>query len=289
MFGSLVELGDEVLIPGPSYPPYISFVRYFGGTPVEYRTIEEDGWQPDIQDLESKINEKTKAVVIINPNNPTGAKYSRQTLQKMIDVIAQHKGLFLISDEIYDQMVYDDFTSPCKVAGDEIPYVQMNGISKCYLAPGWRIGSLNFSNNKDADGIYDGCIRQARIRLCASAPAQWAYEAALQGSHDHIKETMSKLKERRDFSYKRVNEIEGMSMAKPEGAFYMFPKIEDFRYSGNDKQFVLDLLHEKNVLFVNGSGFGKEYGSGHIRSVYLPPIDVLENAFDRLEDFLKGR
>jgi len=284
LFGSMIENGDEILVPGPSYPPYISFVRYFGGEAIEYRTIEEEGWQPDLNDLESKITEKTKAVVIINPNNPTGAAYSKATLQKIIDIIAPHN-IPIISDEIYDQMTYGTHTSPCSLSPD-IDFIQMNGISKCYLAPGWRLGNLAFSER--LGDLYEACMKQARIRLCANRPVQYAYAQALRGDHSHIKNTMKKLVKRRDFAYKRLNEIEGISTAKPEGAFYIFPKIEDPKWQ-DDKQFVLDLLREKHVLFVHGSGFGKEYGSGHFRSVYLPPVETLEIAFTRLDEFMQDK
>jgi len=283
LFGSLLEEGDEVLIPGPSYPPYISFVKYFGGIPVEYRTVEEDGWQPDIEDLEKKVNEKTKAIVVINPNNPTGACYDEDTLKKIVDVAAAHK-VPLISDEIYDLINYKPYKSLSSVAGD-VPHITLNGISKVYLAPGWRVGFMAFSG---LDELYEACMRQARIRLCANNPCQHAYAKALLGPTDFIEETKKKLLERRDFAWKRANEIEGISSAKPEGAFYMFPKLEQNRYS-TDKEWVLELLHKKHVLCVNGSGFGKEYGSGHFRIVYLPPMETLEEAFTRIEEFMKEK
>lgn len=282
LFGSLVEDGDEVLIPGPSYPPYISFVKFFGGRPVEYRTIEEEGWEIDLDDLERKITDRTKAMVVINPNNPTGACYSEHVLKKIVDIAAAHE-IPIISDEIYDLMTYNEPTSLAKIAKG-VPHVLLNGISKVYLAPGWRLGFMAFNK---LDELYEACMRQARIRLCANAPIQHAYAKALLGPHEHIEETKKKLLERRDFAWKRVNEINGLSSAKPEGAFYMFPKIEQNRYA-TDKEWVLELLKQKHVLTVNGSGFGKEYGSGHFRIVYLPPIETLEEAFNRIEEFMKG-
>jgi len=282
LFGSLIEAGDEVLVPGPSYPPYISYVKFFGGVPVEYRTDEENGWQPDVDDIASKISDKTKAFVCINPNNPTGALYSKSTLKAMADIVAPHN-IPIISDEVYDLMNFSEVSSMSSVAKD-LPLILLNGMSKVYLCPGWRIGSMAFQNCND---LYDACIKQARIRLCANNPCQHAYVQALSGSHDHIKETNTKLKERRDFAHKRLNEIEGISTAKPEGAFYIFPKIEQNRYA-TDKEWVLELLNQKHVLTVFGSGFGEEYGSGHFRIVYLPPIETLEEAFNRIEEFMKA-
>ncbi|HIJ98684.1 TPA: aminotransferase class I/II-fold pyridoxal phosphate-dependent enzyme, partial [archaeon] len=280
----LVEQGDNILIPGPSYPPYTSFVKYFGGNPIEYRCIESEGWQPDIDYLEKKITKRTKAIVIINPNNPTGAVYSKKTLQQIVDVAAAYN-LPIISDEIYDQMNYKKHVSPCSLSKDA-KFIQLNGISKVYLAPGWRIGYMALSNNFEE--LFDACIRQARIRLCANTPGQYPYFSALKGPTTHIKKTKRKLRKRRDYAHKRLNEIEGLSTAKPEGTFYIFPKIEHPKYARNDKKFVLDLLHKKYVLFVNGSGFGKKFGTGHFRGVFLPKVEILGEAFDRVEEFLKA-
>ncbi|MFH1612808.1 MAG: aminotransferase class I/II-fold pyridoxal phosphate-dependent enzyme [bacterium] len=282
LFGALVEEGDQILIPGPSYPPYISFVKYFGGIPVEYRTIEQENWQPDLKDIEEKINDKTKAIVIINPNNPTGALYSKEVIQEMIKIIKKNN-LLLISDEIYDQLSFGEHISPCTFA-ENIPFVQLNGLSKAYLAPGWRIGNMNFSNNNE--NLYDACIKQARIRLCANHQAQFAYAKALNTKSDFIKEVRTKIQQRGEYAYKRLNEIKGLSATKPNGAFYIFPKIEDKRFQ-DDKKFVLDLLEKKKVLFVYGIGFGEEYGKGHFRSVVLPCLDILKEAFDKVEEFLK--
>lgn len=283
LFGALIERSDEILIPGPSYPPYISFVKYFGGKPVEYRTIETENWIPDIDDIIKKINSKTRAIVIINPNNPTGALYSKEILKNIVDIIKKYN-LLLISDEIYDKLSFDSHISPCSLA-ENIPFVQLNGLSKIYLAPGWRMGNMNFAN---ADELYDVCIKQARIRLCANHPVQFAYAKALTTSNNYLDEVLRKLIERRDFAYNRLNQIEGISTTKPQGAFYIFPKIEDKRFK-DDKKFVLELLHKKKVLFVHGTGFGKEYGKEHFRAVILPPIEILKEAFIRLEEFIKGK
>lgn len=284
IFAATLDPGDELLVPGPTYPPYITYTAFYDGVPVSYRTVEENRWQPDIDDIRKKINPRTKAIAVINPNNPTGAYYSEKTLREIADVAAEH-GLFLISDEIYDKMLYEDsFISPAKIAKD-VPMIILNGISKVYLAPGWRIGYLAIRDvNEQLAEIREGIMKQARARLCPNTPLQYGYLAALKGPQDHIRDTMRRLKERRDYVTKRVEEIDGLSVVPPRGAFYMFIKVDNCR---DDKKFVLELLKKKHVLTVHGSGFCPIYGKGHFRIVNLPPIDYLERAFDRIEEFMR--
>ncbi|ASJ16892.1 alanine aminotransferase [Thermococcus chitonophagus] len=287
LFGALLDPGDEVLIPGPSYPPYTGLVKFLGGVPVEYRTVEEDGWQPDIDDLRRKITERTKAIAVINPNNPTGALYEKKTLKEILNVAGEYD-IPVISDEIYDLMTYEGkHVSPGSLTKD-VPVIVMNGLSKVYFATGWRLGYLYYVDpeNKLAE-IREAVDKLARIRICPNTPAQFAAIAGLTGSMDYLEEYMKKLKERRDYIYKRLNEIPGISTTKPQGAFYIFPKIEDGPWK-DDKEFVLDVLHNAHVLFVHGSGFG-EYGRGHFRAVFLPPVEILEEAMDRFEKFMRER
>lgn len=279
LFGALLEKGDEVLVPGPTYPPYMAYAKFYGGTPVSYRTVEEKDWSPDTDDLESKINEKTKAITVINPNNPTGAVYSKGILEK-IQKIAADNSILLISDEIYDEMIFEKEHETFDVT--DAPMVVLNGFSKVYLATGWRMGYAIFCN---CDDVKEAVLKEARIRLCSNTLCQVAAAEALDGTQDHIPKLVDKLRERRDFAWKRLNEIEGVFASKPEGAFYIFPRIPD----KDDKQFVLDLLKEKHVLFVHGSGFCPVYGKGHLRSVFLPQVEVLEEAYNRLEEFVKAR
>ncbi len=284
IFAAALDPGEEILVPDPTYPPYITYPTFYDGVPKTYRTVEEEGWHPDIDDIRKKITPKTKGIAVINPNNPTGAYYSEKVLREIADLAGEH-GLFLISDEIYDKMLYDDeFVSPARLAKD-VPMIILNGISKVYLAPGWRIGYLAI---RDAGGqledIRDGIMRQARARLCANTPLQLGYLAALRGPEDHIKETMERLRKRRDYVTKRVGEIDGLSVVPPKGAFYMFIKVEGCK---DDKKFVLDLLMKKHVLTVHGSGFCPVYGKGHFRIVNLPPVEYLEEAFDRIEDYMR--
>jgi aspartate/methionine/tyrosine aminotransferase len=287
---ALVERGDEILFPGPTYPPYISYTRFFEGTPVAYETVEAEGWQPNVDDLRKKITKKTRALVIINPNNPTGAVYGRKMVQDMLDVAAEHN-LLVLSDEIYDMITYENsFVSTASLAKD-VPVVGFNGFSKAYQMTGLRLGYVYFKGkNGELDELRQGIEKECRIRLCANTPVQKAGAAALNGPQDHIKGVVEKLRERRDYSWKRLNEIEGLSCTKPQGAFYIFPKVQGVgtRWK-TDLEFVIELLRETGVLIVNGSGFDPVYGAGHARLVFLPPLETLEFAFNELERFMKKK
>jgi alanine-synthesizing transaminase len=287
---ALVDSGDEILLPGPTYPPYISYAKFFGGTPVSYETVEEDDWQPDIDDLRSKISDKTRALLITNPNNPTGAVYRKKVVKQMLDVAGEHD-LLVISDEIYDRITFtEDFASTAYLAKD-IPLVGLNGFSKVYRMTGWRLGYVYFkARSNQLDELKQAIEKECRIRICANTPVQKAGTAALNGPQDHIKKYVATLRQRGEYAWKRLNEIEGISCAKPEGAFYVFPKIHEVgsRWK-TDLDFVLQLLEETGVLAVNGSGFDSVYGAGHFRAVFLPPIDTLEEAFDELERFMKKK
>lgn len=292
LFYASLSPGDEVLIPGPSYPPYITYVRMMGAVPVPYRTIEEKGWIPDVEDIRKKINEKTKALAVINPNNPTGSLYGREVLKQIGEILKENPQTYLISDEIYNLMTFGE---ECPSTGEvlkDVPMIVFNGISKIYLAPGWRIGYMGIRDPYDqlAD-IRDGVDRQARARLCPNSICEYGYYKALTGPRDHINDTMAKLRKRRDLAYRRINEIEGMSTQNPGGAFYMFPRIDCMENGPwkNDKEFVLDLLKEEKVLTVFGSGFGEEYGKDHLRIVILPEEDDLNAAFDGFQNIIKKR
>ena len=286
----IVERGDEILFPGPTYPPYISYTKFFDGTPVAYETVESESWQPNVDDLRKKISKKTRALVIINPNNPTGAVYGRKMIKEMLDVAAEHK-LLVLSDEIYDQITYtDNFVSTASIAKD-VPVLGFNGFSKAYQMTGLRLGYLYFKGQKgELDELRQGIEKECRIRLCANTPVQKAGVAALNGPQDHIKGVVEKLRQRRDYSCKRLNEIEGISTTKPEGAFYIFPKIHGVgKIWKTDMDFVIELLKATGVLIVNGSGFDPHYGKGHARAVFLPPICEFEQAFNAIEDFMKKK
>jgi len=284
--GALIDNGSEFLLPGPSYPPYISYVKFFGGKPVAYRTIEEDDWNPDTDDLRKKITDKSVAILVINPNNPTGSVYNEKTLKEIVNIAGEF-GLPIISDEIYDQLTYDEKQiSMVRIAGD-VPIIGFNGVSKVYLAPGWRVGYTYFHDtNGELDPLYEAMMRQARIRICLNATAQIASIAAMQSDGSYLEETMRRMRERRDLIHKRLNEIDSISTQLPEAAFYIMPKIDLRDRWENDTEFVKEVLRETGVVFVPGSGFGAEHGSGHFRSVFLPPPEIIEEAMNRLEGFM---
>jgi tyrosine/nicotianamine family aminotransferase len=288
VMAALISPGDEILLPGPTYPPYISYARFFDGKPVTYKTNEENGWQPDIDDLRKKISKKTRAITIINPNNPCGALYESKVIKEILNLAGEHD-ITVLSDEIYDQIVFDKkFVSTAHLAKD-IPVVGLNGFSKAYLMTGWRLGYLYFHNQQGRLKDLKDCVeKEARIRLCANTPVQKAGTEALNGPQDHLKTTVEKIKQRSNFAWKRLNEIDGISCAKPEAAFYVFPRIHGVgsRWK-TDMDFTLSLLRETGVLFVHGSGFDTVYGAGHVRIVVLPPLDTLEKALDEIEGFMK--
>lgn len=296
LLGAAIRPGDEVLIPGPSYPPYDSLVRYFGGVPVHYRTIEDEDWQPDIEDAARKVTPRTKALCLINPNNPTGALYPEKVVKQFTELAGQHQDkLMLISDEIYDEMTFDGTQVASRTVAPDVPMVTLNGFSKVHLVPGWRLGHMLWNDPTGSlQQIRHGVTRASRIRICASSVAQRAAVAALDGPQDHVKATNAALGKRRDFTVKRLNEIEGISCSKPDGAFYAFPRLDVLATAKgkarwtDDKAFVLDFLQKQKVLTVHGSGFDAQYGKGHLRLVILPDVPVLEEAFGRLESFLKG-
>lgn len=290
LLNALLDPNDELLIPGPTYPQY-SLITYFNDAhPISYRCIEKEGWQPDVDDIRKKISNKTKGIVLINPNNPTGALYSKKIVKEIINIAGEYN-IPIISDEIYDDMVFDSKQSATATLAKDVPVITFNGFSKVYLVPGWRIGYIMFHHQGELNNLQDAFMRIARSRLCANSICQLACIAALKGPQSHIKQVNNKLRQRRDFAYKRLNEIEGISTAKPEGAFYIFPKIEamDSNLWKNDKEFVLDLLHTKHVLVVHGSGFCPVYGKNHFRAVILPDLKTLEQALDNIENFIKEK
>jgi len=290
LMGAIVNPGDEVLLPGPSYSPYMTYVKFFDGKPVTYRTIEDRGWAPDLSDLESKVTTRTRLIVIINPNNPTGSVYSKNELSRILEIAASHH-IPVAADEIYDRIVYDGgFTSVASIA-KEIPLFGLNGFSKTYMMTGWRLGYLYLQDPGDEmRDVWDAVQRISRVRLCASTPIQFAGIEALRGPQGHINEMVSKLKRRRDLFWKRANEIPGLFATKPAGAFYLFPRINAIGHRWkSDYEFVTELLKETGVLVVHGSGFDPIYGKDHFRAVFLPDETILTEAFDAIEDFMKRR
>ena len=283
VISSIVEEGDEVLLPGPYYPPYASYVRLHGGIPIEF-AVDLNNSTPDIEDIKSKITSKTVAICLISPNNPTGVVFNEKSLKDLVDIANQHN-LYINCDEIYDQIIFDEkFVGIGKVAGDS-PVIILNGFSKVHLMSGWRIGYIAFNQSSKLDALRENLPKLARVRIATSLPVQHAALESLRGPQDYIGNFVSEVKKHRDFVVKRLNEMPGLSCPTPKGAFYAFPKIEDNRF-GTDKEFVTKLLESKGVLTVHGSGFGEKYGSGHFRLVYLPDMKILDSAMNKIEEFV---
>jgi len=281
---SIVDPNTEVLMPGPYYPPYASYVKFYGGRPVEFK-LTPDG-KPDLEDLISKITPRTRAICIISPNNPTGEVFDQKSLKQLVDIAAEHS-LYLICDEIYDNLIFEgEFTGIGKVAKDS-PVILLNGFSKVYLMTGLRCGYICMNSNcSKLENIRNNIPKLARVRISTNLPVQKAAIAALRGPQDHIPMMVSKLRKRRDLVVKRLNQISSISCNVPKGAFYAFPKINLTSRWKNDKQFVLDLLNETGVLTVHGSGFGSNFGTDHFRIVYLPQEQILDEAMNKLEHFI---
>jgi len=284
VISSIVEDGDEVLLPGPYYPPYASYVRLHGGKPIEF-AVNLQNSQPDVDDIKSKITTRTVAICLISPNNPTGLIFNENSLKQIVD-IANEYNLYIICDEIYDKIIFDQkFTGIGKVAGDS-PVIILNGFSKVHLMSGWRIGYIAFNDSPQLDAIRDNLPKLARVRIATNLPVQYAALESLRGPQNYISEFVSELKKHRDYVVKRLNSMNNISCSNPQGAFYAFPKIENNSYD-SDRDFVLELLKRKGVLTVHGSGFGTQYGSGHFRIVYLPNMEILESAMNKIEDFVR--
>lgn len=288
IFTATLEEGTKVLAPGPHYPPYMAYPQLFGAQTIEYRLNADDGWRVDFDDVEAKMDENVRLLVLINPNNPTGNVAGPEEIDRLISIAEKWPNCMIIADEIYDEL---DFTGTQKSVASRsltVPVFTLNGVSKVYYAPGWRIGYMALHDPTNRLGaVRDGIERLLRSRLCASTPAQMGYLAGLQQSKDWMQEYSQKVLAKRDLCLKRISEIEGLEVQSPGGAFYMFVRLTDPRWANDDKKFVLELLHEEHVLLVHGSGFSKEMGNGHFRLVYLAELDVLNEAFDRIDRFLR--
>ncbi|MCK5022604.1 MAG: aminotransferase class I/II-fold pyridoxal phosphate-dependent enzyme [Candidatus Aenigmarchaeota archaeon] len=282
---SLVNSGENFLTPLPGYPVYLAIAHKLGCPLNQYMTLEENDWHPDLDDMRSKINDGTRAIVVINPNNPTGSLYSKKTLEEIIDIANEHD-LVIFADEIYNKILFDgEKHVPIASISDDVPVVTLGGLSKNYLVPGWRVGWNIFTgNNKAREDFQEATFRLARSRLSSVGPFQYAVKPALEGPQDHITDMNKRLQERRDLLYKRLNEIEGFSCTKPKGAFYAFPKFD--LPIDDDKKFIYDILYKKQILAVFGTGFGYPKPD-HFRLVFLPPMDVLEESFNKMEEYAK--
>lgn len=282
---------DEMLIPAPDYPLWTAAVSLAGGNPVHYVCDEQAGWVPDIEDMRSKITDNTRGIVVINPNNPTGAVYPKEILEQIMQLAREHN-LIVFADEIYDKIIYDEaqHVSLASLA-DDVLCLTFNGLSKTYRAAGFRSGWVVVSGPKhNARDYIEGLNMLSNMRLCANVPAQHAIQTAL-GGYQSINELIvpeGRLYEQRTLAWKMLNDIPGVSCVKPEGALYLFPKLDPAVYPiKNDEKMALDLLQQQKVLIVQGSGFNMP-DTQHFRIVFLPRIDELEDAIGRLATFLKS-
>lgn len=286
---ALLDNGDEVLVPSPDYPLWTACVTLAGGKAVHYICDEEAEWYPDIDDIKKKITANTKAIVIINPNNPTGALYPREVLQQIVEIAREHQ-LIIYSDEIYDRLVMDDeeHVSIASLAPD-LFCVTFSGLSKSHMIAGFRIGWMVLSGNKEIARDYmQGLNMLSNMRLCSNVPAQSIVQTAL-GGYQSVKNYIvpgGRIYEQREYIYNALNDIPGVSAVKPKAAFYIFPKLDTKKFNiKNDEKFALDLLRDKKILIIHGGGFNWEQPD-HFRVVYLPRIEVLKDSVEKLEVFL---
>lgn len=284
---ALLDPGDNILLPCPCYPLYQAIISKLGIEARYYYLQEEANWAPDLDSIEASLDKKSKAIVIINPNNPTGAIYSKETLAKIVE-IAKKYNLVIFSDEIYDQFILDEGIEHISIASlaKEHPVVTFNGLSKCYFAPGWRVGWGIISGNKEILEDYIEAIHKlARARLCAPHPLQYAIPVALLNENGYLKEVLPILKRRRDLIVEGLNNIPHIHCVKPVGAFYAFPQ---FSIPGvSDLEFVKGLILEEGVVVVHGSGFGQKPGTKHFRIIFLPEEELLIEAISRIEKYVK--
>lgn len=288
---ALLNEGDEVLVPSPDYPLWTAAVRFSGGKAVHYLCDEASDWNPDLNDVKSKITSRTKAIVIINPNNPTGAVYAPGLLQELVELAVAHN-LVVFSDEIYDKILYDEVEYRSTATfSDEVLIVTFGGLSKNYLAAGFRAGWMLVSGNTaKARSYIEGLNTMASLRVCSNVPAQFAIQAALEGDQEmqDLVLPTGRLRQQRDTCYEKLVAIPGITCVKPKGAFYLFPKIDVKQYRITDDQaFVLDFLREQHVLLVQGSGFNWQQPD-HFRIVYLPEVQELSQTMDKLALFLQN-
>lgn len=288
IFAATLEEGSKVLAPGPHYPPYMAYPQMYGAQTVEYKLKPDDGWSLNFDDIEEKMDDDVRLLVLINPNNPCGSVAGKDEIFRLLAIARKWPNCIIVADEIYDGL---DFTGQHRSVASlspDVPVFVLNGVSKVYYAPGWRIGYLAIHDPaKRLIDIRDGIERLLRSRLCASTPAQLGYLAGLDSDRTWMKSYSDKVVRQRNLCVDRIEKIKGLEVQSAGGAFYMFVKLTDPKWQNNDKEFVLKLLHEEHILVVHGSGFSPELGCGHFRIVFLPEEAVLNEAFDRIDRFLQ--
>ena len=287
---ALCETDDEILVPMPDYPLWTASVALSGGKPVHYLCDEENNWYPDLEDIKSKITSRTKGIVVINPNNPTGSVYPRHILQQIVDVAREHE-LVVFTDEIYEKIIYDgaEAINLATLTGDDVLCLTFSGLSKAYRVCGYRAGWVAITGPKhEAANYIEGITLLASMRLCSNVPAQHAIQTALGGyqSIDALVAPGGRLHEQRDVAYHMQNEIDGISCNQSDGALYLFPKVDTEKFNiVDDEKFMLDLLKEQKILFSHGGAFNW-HKPDHFRLVFLPDVQTLTDALNRLGEFL---
>jgi alanine-synthesizing transaminase len=279
----LVNTGDEVLVPVPTYPFYTATVTKLGARGIYYRTDPSNAWMPDLDHIESLIGPATRALVVIDPNNPTGAVYSEASRRELLELADTH-GIVVLADEVYADLAYDAPVPPIGSLNPDAPVISFSSISKTYQAPGWRAGWLGVSGGERLDAVLGAIKELADGRLCSTGPMQFAIMAALTSSDDHKASFLDALRERAEVTTRRLNGIEGISCVPPKAAFYAMPKVE-LPPGRTDEDYVFGLLRETGLLCVHGSGFGTAPGDGYLRIVFLAPPQDLEAIYDKMATF----
>lgn len=285
---AMLNPGDEVLCPSPGYPLYNAVIAKLNAKELQYSLDPDNGWLPDPEDIESKITPRTKILVVINPNNPTGELYPPDVLRQLIAIARRHR-LLIITDEVYHKLVYEEQHIPlASLAGDDVAVITIDSLSKNYMAPGWRIGWLAITNSRLIPDVHLAFVKLADARLCAPVAPQFAIRAAMNLRKDYIESVMNRLNAQRDITVNMLNAIPGIRCNHPKGAFYVMGKVDlDKLPFRSDEEFVLKLLQEKQILFVHGSGFGTDPSQGFFRVVFLPDVQTLRKVYSDVGDFIR--
>ncbi|NEX13726.1 MAG: aminotransferase class I/II [Prosthecochloris sp.] len=285
---AMLNPGDEVLCPSPGYPLYSAIIAKLNARELPYKLDPENSWLPDPEDIERRITSRTKILVVINPNNPTGELYPLNVLRSLADIARRHR-LLIISDEVYHKLVYEEVHIPlASLAEDDVAIITIDSLSKNLMAPGWRIGWLAITNSFLIPDVRQAFIKLADARLCAPTAPQFAIKAALNPGKNYIESVMKRLSAQREITVKMLNALPGISCNNPKGAFYVMGQIQLDRFPFHtDEEFVLRLLQEKQILFVHGSGFGTDPSQGYFRAVYLPDASTLNRVYTDLGDFIR--
>lgn len=284
---ALLNEGEEALLPAPGYPIYPAIMAKLGAVPRYYSLDQRNNWQPSVDEIRSLITSKTRAIVLINPNNPTGSIISDQTTRQILSIAAEHK-LVVISDEVYRELCFVEPPTSASVLTETAPVITLESLSKTHLIPGWRVGWMRFTHADKMRELITAITRLASGRLCAPTPPQYAIQPALEGERSFMTDFVSELKSRRDFAVSQIRNINGLSCTTPEAAFYLMVKADDLG-DRTDEQFVLDMLAQTGVLVVHGSGFGCDTRAGYFRLVYLASRDLLSSALTNIRDFMDSR